>query len=778
MVRKILLTIVLSLSLANLFAQSNLGCPWNTIMNNMLCGNQTIVGDDQNFCNDGVKLWLQYNNNTGVAYNDSMVRIAFGSTDSYAVASMNYNWEALAPANQIPSGVNIDDTYSDAIPLPFEFCFYGNKYDSIVIGSNGNATFNTDLALGYDSYFVSNFGPLPFNYTSYNNSIFCPFHDLNTFLGGNIYYGVVGTAPCRKFIITWDNVPYFDCPNFTSMQQIVLHERSFRIDINIEKKDVCSQWEDGLAYMGIQNNDFNKFATWAPYNQATPWLADTVSFQFNPIGTQNTSTNGNPLSYGIYWIDSATNTVLGVGDTFNWYPPQDTTIYVFIGDTSLLNNPNYINNNDSLQACGKGLCCTNFTQYKRLTVDGPVANFTYTETQDCNGPVVSFTNLSSGAIAYDWFFGDGSGSPLPNPIHNYIGNGPFVVSLVAYGTNCSDTFTQVLPLNYIPVQALFTLNNNNICSTTPLLSTNTSTGISNTYQWQMGDGSTYTTNTINHLYSNGGTYTITLTATDNFGCTSVYTLNVVVEKKENFTINANPNPACVGQAVNFTGSNFASLLGTNWNMGDGGTTTNSTNFSYGYGTAGTYTVTCVTDFNVCPNQTVSLIIDVDPYPTVDLGKPENICSGKESLVIIDNNNPGAQYTWSTGAVGTNSITVTGAGIYTVEVSYGNCKSTGRKEVGIDLECIPIMNAFSPNDDDVNDYFLPLWTSTDDIQEYSVRIFNRFGNEVYASTNKTERGWNGRFNGEKCDVGVYVYTITMKDKVGNVRNVTGDVTLIR
>ena len=40
-----------------------------------------------------------------------------------------------------------------------------------------------------------------------------PWHDLNPGIGGDIFYGVVGIAPNRKFIVTWCQVPMYSCSN-------------------------------------------------------------------------------------------------------------------------------------------------------------------------------------------------------------------------------------------------------------------------------------------------------------------------------------------------------------------------------------------------------------------------------------------------------------------------------------------------------------------------------------------------------------------------------------
>ncbi|MFN7013881.1 MAG: PKD domain-containing protein, partial [Bacteroidia bacterium] len=67
----------------------------------------------------------------------------------------------------------------------------------------------------------------------------------------------------------------------------------------------------------------------------------------------------------------------------------------------------------------------------------PTAAFTYT----INGNTVSFTNNSLGATSYNWTFGDGNTSNLPNPSNTYSTGGNYTVTLTATAGSCSDVET-------------------------------------------------------------------------------------------------------------------------------------------------------------------------------------------------------------------------------------------------------------------------------------------------------------------------------------------------
>jgi gliding motility-associated-like protein len=90
----------------------------------------------------------------------------------------------------------------------------------------------------------------------------------------------------------------------------------------------------------------------------------------------------------------------------------------------------------------------------------------------------------------------------------------------------------------------------------------------------------------------------------------------------------------------------------------------------------------------------------------------------------------------------------------------------------------IPNVFTPDHDDYNETFLPVFTSGFDPYDYHLIIFNRWGEVVFESYN-TAIGWDGKYNGELCEDGVYVWQVEfgeiLSDKVQQHR---GHVTLLK
>ncbi len=234
--------------------------------------------------------------------------LATGATTDYNVESITYN-----PPFSFTGGTRLfvgeDDVYSDAINLPFNFCFYGNTYNQIAVGANGVVTFDMSWAGNFNCYSIDN--PIPNannaacalteNGNMPHNSIYGAFHDLDPRVGGsNINYSVIGEFPCRTFVVNWANVGHFDCTNLRTTQQIVIYENTNVVEVYIQDKPACNSWNGGRAVIGIQNN--NGTAAVAPPGRNTSrWTASNEAWRFTPDGAPNfelswLDENGNPIS--------------------------------------------------------------------------------------------------------------------------------------------------------------------------------------------------------------------------------------------------------------------------------------------------------------------------------------------------------------------------------------------------------------------------------------------------------------------------------------------------
>ena len=194
-----------------------------------------------------------------------------------------------------------------------------------------------------------------------------------------------------------------------------------------------------------------------------------------------------------------------------------------------------------------------------------------------------------------------------------------------------------------------------------------------------------------------------------------------------------------------------------------------------------YTVE-VTD-PVCPAQaSFQLNVTVNENPIVSATKSNDIdCTTGVSQL----NASGAEsYAWSpaTGVdnpqISDPEVAVDSTTTFTVTgMDLNACTSTDTVTVivtskGKALFVVP--NAFTPNNDGINDCFgITNWGNVK-LKEFS--IYNRWGQRVFDTRNPSDC-WNGTFHGEMQDTGGYVYVIKAVSFCGNITR-TGTVMLIR
>ena len=91
------------------------------------------------------------------------------------------------------------------------------------------------------------------------------------------------------------------------------------------------------------------------------------------------------------------------------------------------------------------------------------------------------------------------------------------------------------------------------------------------------------------------------------------------------------------------------------------------------------------------------------------------------------------------------------------------------------------NVFTPNGDGINDFFT-VYTNDPQLTIGVFRIFDRWGNLVFEKLNfptgQSSEGWDGRYDNELLNPGVFVYTAELIRDGAPDRVISGDVTLIR
>ncbi|MBK6945866.1 MAG: gliding motility-associated C-terminal domain-containing protein [Flavobacteriales bacterium] len=193
-------------------------------------------------------------------------------------------------------------------------------------------------------------------------------------------------------------------------------------------------------------------------------------------------------------------------------------------------------------------------------------------------------------------------------------------------------------------------------------------------------------------------------------------------------------------------------------------------------TEGSYSVTY--SLEGCTATDVINISFNDSITSLEIGPEAVICPGQYVNLSVTEIN-GISYLWSNGSTSHNT-TVDAAGTYTVSFT-GQCAfGTDQIEVLVG-DCdmyVHVPNAFTPNNDDINDVFLPVVSGN--VENYKLEIFDRWGELIFTTSDPTI-GWDGSVKGTIAQDGVYVWKINYR--MGNVpaansERIIGHVTLLR
>jgi gliding motility-associated-like protein len=503
---------------------------------------------------------------------------------------------------------------------------------------------------------------------------------------------------------------------------------------------------------------------------------------YNAFNFQNTSTAGIPNHS---WNFGDGTTSGQINPTHTYSAAGEYTVTLIIATNS---------------GCGDTITQT-VTAYHQ-----PNAQFSATSV--CEGDASVFTDNSTvnavfgdNVTGWSWNFGNGSTSTQQNPNHTFGSQNVYNVSLTVTTNNgCTDDIT--IPVTVYPIPVA-NFSSNVVCLGVPTVFTNSSTvsnqnspNTINSWSWNFGDGGTSTNQNPSYTYTAAGSFNATLTVTTNNGCTDVITLPVFVSEAPN---------------VSFTGLNLEGCSPVCFELTS--TTTSSSpiadltwNFSNGVTYSGNAVGDCFTN-----NSGSTISIGVELVATNAEG-----CSSSlfEANYINVNHNPIAYFTYNPidpdvlysdvdfingSSFGDNFLwTIEGNGTSTVlnpSIEFGEtpdqylveliaytdegCSDTVTSIVNIkDRIIFYVPNTFTPDDDEFNPTFTPIFTAGFDPFDYKLLIYNRWG-EILFESNNTLFGWDGTYNGKRVKDGTYIWNIEFKETMSDKRHVhTGHINLLR
>ena len=224
------------------------------------------------------------------------------------------------------------------------------------------------------------------------------------------------------------------------------------------------------------------------------------------------------------------------------------------------------------------------------------AGFSTYDTEGSAPLTVSFMDTSEGDISeYSWDFGDGSYSTEASPRHTYTVPGTYPAVLTVKGPDGeSRTDASLILVTRSMAQPWAEIRSDKTMGQAPLTVSfaDASTGEITGWKWDFGDGVTSSEQNVDHVFSQPGSYPVTLIVTGPGG-TSHSDLTIIVNHPDSAPVAAFNVSSSAGSApcsVSFTDNSTGNITGWNWNFGDDSVISEQ-NPTHVYMNPGTYVAT-------------------------------------------------------------------------------------------------------------------------------------------------------------------------------------------
>lgn len=409
-------------------------------------------------------------------------------------------------------------------------------------------------------------------------------------------------------------------------------------------------------------------------------------------------------------------------------------------------------------------CCDTDTNY--VKVYSASADFSISKLNICKGEAITFTiKDSTNVVSWNWDFGDGvvnltSQSPITHIYNYHPPGGTTNVSITYYSP---DSACKISPLpkaiNIYQVIADFDRNNELLqidsahCIGTADMFSNLSLNATSA-TWNFGDGTTSSVNNPSHTYNNSGTYTVSLSITDNVhNCKDTIKKTMEIFPIPLLSLNGRdtcqnkPTQLLVSGGTTYTWSPSIEL--------------NNANIPNPVATLSATTLFSVTanDINGCVGTNTLLITIQEPPMAISW----------DTSIVIGQTTPlpgyvgaGFNYTWTPGDYLSCLTCVTPVASPTVEYIYsvkvtdthGCFERINTYTVYIEPKSsLDVPTAFTPNGDGINDFI--------NVDGWGIRklnyfkVFNRWGELIY-ETSDLKSGWDGIYKGVPQNMETYIY----------------------
>lgn len=422
-------------------------------------------------------------------------------------------------------------------------------------------------------------------------------------------------------------------------------------------------------------------------------------------------------------------------------------------------------------------CESSHTESDFIEVDGPTAEICAPDTACRYAPVLFTFENASGVYDWEWVFNDGSAELSDSATHTFGTFGPQINYLQLRADEngtCDKIIIDTLYIRYFEA-TIETEDGFSACMPYRAEFQNLGESVVQA-QWDFGTGNGSTDLMPEHLYSEAGSYNPQVIAEDTYGCLDTAYAEITVWPLPEISVSTDTTICAGSSATLFAGGaleyEWFPFIDLSDNSGD--QTEAFPPHSRMYFVRGT-------DENGCTNQ-LSTYITVIPVP--------EICISDTSIVIGDTVSIGyasdafASYAWYSSSYienpewGVISVSPQETTMYEwVALDTAGCfEYTKKIQVYVEkLYTLDMPDAFSPNDDGINDVLYVKGFGIDEL--ISFEIFNRFGESIFFSSD-INHGWNGKQAAKSEPIETYKYFVAARMLNGEIKQMSGSVKLLK
>ena len=484
-----------------------------------------------------------------------------------APSGQNYSWDfgngiAIQGSNHEQSvyvnDTNTDTTYNIRLITTTYFGCVDTSYGNVTIHPSPTADFNTN------HNFICAPGEISFINNSENAIHYIwDFGDGDSLLTDSIsvvshIFDNPGSSPV-SFTVTLTAINENGCTNqksktinvYPQVHAYYLSDTAGCSPLNIAFQNQSGgatqyKWEFGDNIISTENSPEHLYENTSGYNETYQAKLIAIS-QFGCRDTFIRNITVYPTPEANFTATPSSVDLPNAYVSIANYPPVGNWNYYWNfgdGQTDTIEQPGYHTYDDygtftiSLVVSNTNCSDTAFA-YIQVNAPAPVAQFTVTG-DGCEPLVVYFNNQSLYAESYVWDFGDGNHSTTENPTYTYYDPGEYQVTLTVTGPGGTDIYTGNTITVYPKAKAFFNVAPSVVTIPDQAIHCYDMSENANIWTWNFGDGESSSEQNPEHFYKEEGTYTISLTANNEYNCPDTYTADRAVTA-ENAGIVSVPN---------------------------------------------------------------------------------------------------------------------------------------------------------------------------------------------------------------------------------------------